>query len=113
MRCVFLVVLEDSFTDVRNPLPCVRLSCYVELSYRLAHQSPVSPRTHALCGTYLGVLVFWKDLEEVFQECNHLLSHFVHLVYVAVGVDVAETRAYRLIHEQDVCKLIPAAVLKP
>jgi len=61
--------------------------------------------------TYVIIFIFRKDCEPFFQEEDELVFHFIKLVNVAVRVHVAKTGADRIIHEEQVGKLIPRTVV--
>ena len=54
-----------------------------------------------------------KDSKPLFQELHNLFRHHIQVMYKLVPVDIAEPRAHRIIDEQHITKLIPAALVIP
>lgn len=61
--------------------------------------------------THVVVAVFWKDGVELLQELHHLVGSIAQLMNVAIGVDIAEAGAHRLINKEQVRKFGPRTVV--
>lgn len=57
------------------------------------------------------MLVFGEQPEPLFQKDDKLPGHLFELVDVAVGVDVAEAGADRVVDKHDVGELVPGSVI--
>ena len=57
----------------------------------------------------MGVLR--EECEKPLQEDDKLARHFLQFVKVTVGVDIAEACSHGVIDKQDVCKLVPRALI--
>lgn len=58
------------------------------------------------------MFVFREEGKEFLEENDELVGHFVKLVDIGVGVDVAETSSHWVVNEEQVGKLMPGAVVQ-
>ncbi len=62
-------------------------------------------------GTHIIIFVLGEHLEEFFQEENHLISHVLELMNVAVCIDIAEACPNRIVDEKDVGEFVPRSII--
>jgi hypothetical protein len=55
--------------------------------------------------------VIRKQSEPLLQKHNELTRHLIQLVQKAIGIDVAESRADRIIHKEQIRKFVPRAIV--
>lgn len=51
--------------------------------------------------------ILGEESKELVQKNHELIRHFLQFMYVAVRVHVAITGAHGVVHEQQICKLVP------
>jgi hypothetical protein len=62
-------------------------------------------------GTNIISFVLREDFKELLQKHHEGIRHLIELVEIAIRVGVAESCADRLVHEEQVRKLVPRAVV--
>ena len=57
------------------------------------------------------MLVLREQSEPFLEEDDHVLCHLVQLAQIAVCVHITKAGPYRLVDEEQVCKLVPRPVV--
>lgn len=70
----------------------------------------LSPSSEEAPGTHIIMAVVRKHGEPLLQERHKLRCHILELMHVAVRIHVAETCPNRIVHKQEICKLVPRSV---
>lgn len=63
-------------------------------------------------GTHIVLLVLGEKLKEFLQESNELLGHGIQFVDVIIGIDITKASADRVVDEEEVCELVPGAIVQ-
>jgi hypothetical protein len=53
-----------------------------------------------------------EQSKPLFEESDKLIGHIVELMEIAIGIDVAETGANRVVHEQQIRELVPGSIVQ-
>lgn len=61
--------------------------------------------------TYIIAIILGEKGEPLLQKDDEMVCHLIEFSKVAVGVDIAETCSDRLVHKEQVGKLVPRAVV--